>query len=76
MILLLVMSDGRADYLEQAMTSASECLSGGPLSRVVIHDDSGDDRYRATLRREANGHDEIGTISALSGALGRYRGAW
>ena len=46
---LLVMTDGRDDYLERTMTSAYEILNID--GQVWIHDDTGDDQYRAGLQR-------------------------
>ena len=38
MITLLVMTDGRARYLEPTLEYAKELLDG-PISRRIIHDD-------------------------------------
>lgn len=58
MITLLVMTDGRRDCVEA--TRDSWAMLDGPISRRVIHDDSGDEGYRAWLRREFPGWAIIG----------------
>lgn len=48
-IALLVMTDGRDDLLARTLASANSALVG-PLSRLVIHDDTGDLVHRGHLR--------------------------
>ena len=73
-IVLLVMSDGRGEYMRQAMDSAAEMLSG-PITRTVIHDDSGDDTYRRWLRRTYREATVIGTGSRVGFSASMTR-AW
>jgi hypothetical protein len=47
-IVLLVMTDGRDDCLQQTLASFEEMVTG-PITRRIIHDDSGDTAYRAWL---------------------------
>lgn len=76
MITLLVMTDGRRDYLEQTLTSASVNLRG-PISVKLIHDDSGDPAYAAWLREtyEPLGY-VIHSTGQRSGFGGAIRSAW
>lgn len=49
-IALLVMTDGRGDCIKKAVPSALACLDG-PVTRRIIHDDSGDPEYREFLKK-------------------------
>lgn len=49
MIVLLVITDGRRDCIEQTLASAEENLSG-PIDRRIIYDDSGEAENRDWLR--------------------------
>lgn len=46
---VLVMTDGRDDYLYQCIESAWQNLQGAPVGQWWIHDDTGDERYRRAL---------------------------
>lgn len=48
-VALLVMTDGRADLLHRAVESARTSLRGPGPDELWMHDDSGDDGYRAKL---------------------------
>lgn len=48
MIALLVMTDGRREFLQRTLASANDMITG-PITRRVIHDDSGDPAYRDFL---------------------------
>lgn len=74
MILLLVMTDGRAVCLERTIPAAEEALSG-PISRRLIHDDSGDPDYRAWLCATFPGFEVVGT-EQRAGFAGAIRSAW
>ena len=50
-IALLVITDGRADYIEQTIPSAAAMLKG-PITQRVMFDDSGDPAYRQWLREK------------------------
>lgn len=74
MIALLVMTDGRADCIEQTIPAVLE-LVDGPLIRRVIHDDSADPDYRAWL------HTKFPTFQVLAsehrlGFGGAIQHAW
>lgn len=71
---LLVMTDGRAEYLIRTLASLDAMVSGA-FSRRVIHDDSGDRAYWAWLRGEYPTYDLVAT-PARSGFGGAYRSAW
>jgi len=49
MITLLIMTNGRGEYLERTL-SALEKLHGN-FSRILIHDDSGDENYHNWLKK-------------------------
>lgn len=52
MISLLVMTDGRDEYLDQAVASAQRWLMPQPaITQLWMHDDTGDGGYRVELAR-------------------------
>lgn len=55
MILLLVITDGRRDCIEQTLSSAETNLLG-PIDRRIIYDDSGDAENQAWLRDRFGDH--------------------
>lgn len=79
-IVLLVMTDGRDDYLERTLDSAGEWLHG-PISRILVHDDTGDADHRAGLISVLQGHhnpvpvDVVGRDVRL-GFGGAIENAW
>jgi hypothetical protein len=73
-IALLVMTDGRRDCLPRAIESLERVVTG-PITRRVIHDDSGDIDYRRWLRETYPGYDLVMTV-ARSGFGGAYASAW
>ena len=75
MIVLLVMTDGRLDCIDQAIPSALEHLQGW-ITRRIIHDDSGDPDYRSWLRRRFFGFEVIYHPAGRQGFGGAYRNAW
>lgn len=74
MICLLVMTDGRDEYLAEAMESAAVNLSG-PITRVVIHDDTADLRHANALATRWP-HAEVVAPQAKAGFGGAIRNAW
>ena len=73
MITLIVMTDGRGHYLEQAAATFGRL--SGPIAEKVIHDDSGDPDYAAWLKATFDGWTIV-TTGARSGFAGAYRSAW
>lgn len=73
-IVLLVMTDGRRDCIEQTIASARENLAGD-ITRKVIHDDSGEPAYRLWLGAWF-GDFEIVSTGQRSGFGGAIRSAW
>lgn len=74
MILLLVMTDGRRTCIERTVASARESLTG-PITRAVIHDDSGDPDYTEWLAEEFPDFELVST-AGRSGFGGAIRNAW
>lgn len=72
-IALLVMTDGRDEYLERCMGSIYHL--DGRISEWWIHDDTGDDGYRAGLVRRYQGWRHIGE-GPRRGCAGAYQHAW
>jgi len=72
-ICVVVMTDGRS-YIQQSIESLDAELLG-PISRKVIHDDSGDELHRGWLA-ERFPTWEIITTPGRSGFGGAYRSAW
>lgn len=73
-VLLLVMTDGRRNCIEQAIPHALTHLDG-PLKRKVIHDDSGDAYYQSWLAEQFPDFEQIRT-PGRSGFGGAIRNAW
>lgn len=73
-IALLAMTDGRGELLARALASFAAMVTG-PITRRVIHDDSGDDGYRAWLRATYPGY-ELVTTPHRAGFGGAYASAW
>lgn len=74
MIALLVMTDGRTDYVGQAVLSAGFMLKG-PITELWMHDDSGDEGHRQWLRSTFPTFTHIGE-GPRKGFGGAYAFAW
>lgn len=72
-VALLVMTDGRK-HIVDAVRSLDTMLRG-PVTRRLIHDDSGDTRHRAWLRRTFPDWEILGEGDRL-GFAGAYARAW
>lgn len=74
MIALLVITDGREDYLSDCVASAMAHLCG-PITERVMYDDTGDDNYRRSLadRYPTFRHINAGSRQGFGGAI---RAAW
>lgn len=72
-VTLLVMTDGRLDCLSRSVTTLARLH--GPVTRRVLHDDTGDDDYRALLRNQFPDWEVIGT-PRRSGFGKAYRNAY
>lgn len=68
------MTDGRLDCIEQTIESARENLNG-EVTYKVIHDDTGDETHRDTLRAMFPDFEVIGQPSR-QGFGGAIRSAW
>lgn len=75
MITLLIMTDGRAQYLEETLASAQQNLKG-PVSRLLIHDDSGASRFGMWLKAKYGNDYEIFSTGYRSGFGGAIISAW
>jgi hypothetical protein len=73
-ITLLVMTDGRHEYIERTLASAMLNLKGD-VSLSIIHDDSGDPEYNRWLHDRFPDYDLIGGGERL-GQAGAIRRAW
>jgi len=73
-IALLVITDGRGDYLERTVASAEEMLVG-PIAERWMYDDSDDDEHREWLRGRFPQfrHFDAGPRQGFGGAI---RAAW
>lgn len=58
-VVVLVMTDGRDEYLTQCIQSATEHLKG-PIAGWWMHDDTGNETYRAQLRERFPDFHHIG----------------
>lgn len=73
MIVLLVRTDGRDELLRRTIDSMQQNVIGS-ISRIVIHDDTGDTDHNAMLQREYPAWDVIsGPRAGFGGAIQR---AW
>lgn len=73
MIALLVMTDGRRECIAQAIPSLLHEIHG-PITRQIIHDDSGDPDYRTWLAVQFPGFEVVG--GDRLGFAGAYARAW
>lgn len=73
-IAVLVITDGRDEYLGKCVASATENL-GGPISEWWMYDDTGDEGYRRGLRSRYPDfrHIENGARQGFAGAI---RASW
>lgn len=79
MIRLLVMTDGRRDYIARTVPEFLDRFDRPDLlSELVIHDDSGDPEYRAWLLDVfgRQGFEVVSTTVGRSGFGGAIRSAW
>jgi hypothetical protein len=67
---VLVITDGREDYLQPCIQSAMANLTG-PISEWWMYDDTGDDTYRAGLERRypTFEHFNVGPRQGFGGAI-------
>lgn len=75
MMTVLVMTDGRLDCLRQSLPSLMTQLHG-PVSRWVVHDDTGDAQYHQLLAHHLGPVWELVTTPSRSGFGGAYRHAY
>lgn len=73
-ITLLVLTDGRKMFLSPTLESANKLV--GPITRKLIHDDSGDARYARWLSRTYGDEYEIYSTGRRSGFGGAIISAW
>lgn len=74
MIALLVMTDGRTEYISQTIESAESKLKG-PITERWMHDDSGDEGHRQWLRSAFPTFTHLGE-GLRRGFGGAYAFAW
>lgn len=74
MIALLVMTNGRREYLPRTLASMEEMVTG-PITRRIIHDDSGDPTYWAWLADMFPSYSLLRT-GGRAGFGGAIRSAW
>lgn len=74
-VAVLVMSDGRDEYLGRAVASLESQLKGGPVVERWLHDDSGDEACRARLAAWYPQYRHIGS-GPRRGFAGAYAHAW
>lgn len=74
---LVVMTDGRKSLIEQTVPRALSMFHGVEIGPRWIHDDSGDEDYRAWLREEFDplGFSVLGD-GPRKGFSGAYRNIW
>ena len=75
MIALLVITDGRKDYIVKTVASALDNLDG-PITERWMYDDSGDSEHRAWLRKTYPQFTVIWHPEGRQGFGGAIRAAW
>lgn len=75
MIALLVLADGREEYLAQTIASARVNLAG-PISERWLYAETGDDAYRARLAEAYPEFIRIGEPGPKRGFSGAIQDAW
>ena len=70
MAVLIVMTHGRAQYIEEAIESLDEHLIG-PFRRMVIHDDSNNPNYRKWLSSRFQEYEVITPLDAHGNPTGK-----
>lgn len=73
-ITLLVVTDGRKMFLEPTLKATNNLI--GPITRKLIHDDSGDARFARWLHRKYGDEYEIYSTGRRSGFGGAIISAW
>lgn len=75
-VILMVMTDGRRQYLEPSIESLDKQIAG-PFTRRILHDDSGDPGQRGWLEERYPDWTVIGPMTGhRSGFSGAYASAW
>lgn len=75
-VILIVMTDGRRQYIEPSMESLQARVAG-PIARRVLHDDSGSPRQREWLRNRYPDWELVGPATEhRSGFCAAYASAW
>lgn len=74
MICVVVRTDGRRDCIERALASLTEQVDG-PITRRIIHDDSGDPNYEGWLHASFPGWG-IHSTRCRSGFAGAIQSVW
>ncbi len=74
MITLIIMTDGRANYLEESINSLGNLH--GEFSQRIIHDDSGDQHYHEWLKWRYGSGFDFHFTSGRSGFSGAYHSAY
>lgn len=74
MITLLVLTDGRLPYLKATLEATNKLM--GPITRRIIHDDSGDSEFAEVLNKRYGEHYEIYSTGRRSGFGGAIISAW
>lgn len=72
-IALLVVTDGRDDYLRRCVASLDQLI--GPIGEWWMHDDTGDDLYRSELVRRYPWFRQIGS-GPRRGCAGAFQECW
>lgn len=73
-VAVLVMTDGRRDCITRTLARFDEMVTG-PITRRIIHDDSGDTEYRRWLAGSFPAYEPV-TTPGRSGFGGAIQSAW
>lgn len=74
-VVLLVMTDGRGEYLQATLAAFDRYVTANITARV-IHDDSGDTAYRAWLAESYPGYELVTTGRQRCGFSAALASAW
>lgn len=70
-VAVLIITDGRDEYLDRTVAAAQEHLTGGPIVEWWMYDDTGDHAHRVDLaaRYPDMSHIHAGTRQGFAGAI-------
>lgn len=75
-VVVVLLTNGRREYLEQTLEGTHRLLEQALVERLIVHDDSGDEDFRAWLLEAFAGVDLELVTTERVGFGGAMRSAW